>query len=451
MIVDSLDNYSVFREETKYHNAMILSVLPTEDVSVHAASSKLSAVFLKDVETDKTYVFPFNHPDCRNHIDFDMFKIDLKTLNWIWVFDKKSAFQLIDHPGFLDIDLAVHLEQNCIVDRHETSAHKLVRQNNKNQHDLNLVIPILKHKEMFEGMCDQARMLTTISTKPDEGYRRENDVTIQTLAELERTGIHVNSFCFKNHFPDALIHKGDLVYSQYNPYTSTGRPSNRFDSVNYAALNKSDGVRKCFNSRFEEEGKMVLIDFSAFHPRIISYLIKFPLSIDTDIYTYLGELYFKRNVTEYDMDEIKTITMRQFYGGVEEKYKHIKYLSHAADFIDRYWNDFQKNGFIRTPLFKRIITNKHLTDANPPKVLNYILQATETEIATTILRSAQRFLEKYKTKAVLYTYDSILFDLHKPEQEQVLKPLIEIMRMKDKFPVKVYEGDTYDSVIQVTI
>ncbi len=84
-------------------------------------------------------------------------------------------------------------------------------------------------------------------------------------------------------------------------------------------------------------------------------------------------------------------------------------------------------------------------------VLNYILQATETEIATTILRTAQRFLDKYKTKAVLYTYDSILFDLYKPEQEQVLKPLIEIMRMKDKFPVKVYEGETYDSVVQITL
>ena len=44
------------------------------------------------------------------------------------------------------------------------------------------------------------------------------------------------------------------------------------------------------------------------------------------------------------------------YGGVEEKYKHIKYLIHARDFREKYWADFQKNGFIRTPLFNRVIT-----------------------------------------------------------------------------------------------
>lgn len=451
MIVDSLDSYSIFRKETKYHKSLIVWVIPTDDDSIHTAGSKLSTVLLKDWETDKTYVFPFNHPDCLKYIDLDMFKVDLKTHNWLWTFDKKSAFHLIDHPGFLDIDLITHLEQNCIIDRHETSAHKLVRQNNNNQRNLNLVIPVLKHKEMFEGMCNQVRTLVDLSKEPGDGYRKENIITLQTLAELEHTGIHVNPMCFKNHFPNATIHDGDLVYSQYNPYTATGRPSNRFDSVNYAALNKSDGVRKCFNSRFGEEGKMVLIDFSAFHPRIISYLIKFPLGIDTDIYTYLGELYFNRSVSDYDIDEIKSITMRQFYGGIEEKYEHIRYLSHAKEFINRYWEDFQKNGFIKTPVFKRVITNKHLIDANPPKVLNYILQATETEIATTILRTAQRFLNKYKTKAVLYTYDSILFDFYKPEQEQVLKPIIEIMRMKDKFPVKIYEGDTYDSVVQIAI
>ena len=450
MIVDTPEGYATFRKETRHPTSLIVSVIPTDDDSIHTAASKLSTVLIKDAKTDKTYVFPFNHPDYTKHIDLDVFKTDLKMLP-AFCFDKKSAFQLIDHPEFWDIDLVTHLEHNCLIDRHETAAHKLIRQNNKNQRDINLVIPILKHKEMFEGMCNQLRTLWQEKNGIDKGYLKENNITIQTLAELERTGIHVNRECFKNHFPNAAVHEGDLVYSQYNVYTATGRPSNRFDNVNYAALNKSDGVRKCFNSRFGEEGKMVLIDFSAFHPRIISYLIKFPIGIDTDIYTYLGELYFNRGVSDYDMDEIKSITMRQFYGGVEEKYQHIRYLSHAKEFIDKYWDDFQKNGFIKTPVFKRIITNKHLIDANPPKVLNYILQATETEIATTILRTAQRFLNKYKTKAVLYTYDSILFDFYKLEQEQVLKPLIEIMRMKDKFPVKIYEGDTYDSVVQITV
>lgn len=456
MIVETIDDYRSFRNETKEYD-LITSVIPADDSSIHAAVSKPSIVFVKNAKTDKTYIFSFNHPDYKKHIDFDMFKIDLSSSmdKNIWCFDKKSAYHLLKISNFLDIELFTHLKENWIVNKNEceTSAHKLVRRNNNRQRNINHAIPLLKHKEMFEKMCSQTRSMVILPQKNelDVGYIWENKMTVQTLAELENTGIHINPLCFKNHFPEAEIHNNDLVYSQYNPYTATGRPSNRFDNVNYAALNKSDGVRKCFNSRFGEEGKMVLIDFSAFHPRIISYLIKFPLNIDVDIYKYLGELYFNRSVNEYDMDEIKGITMRQFYGGVEEKYKHIRYLSHAKDFIEKYWLDFQKHGFIRTPVFKRVITNKHLLDPNPPKVLNYILQATETEIATMILRNIQRFLEKYETKAILYTYDSILFDFYKPEQSQVFKTLVDLMRMVDKFPVKVYEGETYDTVNQITL
>ena len=51
-----------------------------------------------------------------------------------------------------------------------------------------------------------------------------------------------------------------IVYSEYNPYTSTGRPSNRFGGMNFAALNKSDGSREQFISRFNN-GVLVEMDF----------------------------------------------------------------------------------------------------------------------------------------------------------------------------------------------
>ena len=35
-------------------------------------------------------------------------------------------------------------------------------------------------------------------------------------------------------------------YTEYNLYTSTGRPSNKFGGVNFAALNKEDGSRNSF-------------------------------------------------------------------------------------------------------------------------------------------------------------------------------------------------------------
>jgi hypothetical protein len=194
---------------------------------------------------------------------------------------------------------------------------------------------------------------------------------------------------------------------------------------------------------------MVLIDYSAFHPRIISNIVNFPLDINEDIYKYLGEMYFHRKVTEYDMEEIKSITMRQLYGGVDEKYENIKYFGSLKEFINNNWELFKKNGYVLTPIFKRKITNQHLKDANPSKLFNYILQATETEIALSAVQIVNKYLKDKKTKAVLYTYDSLLFDFHKDDGSKVLGDIMNIMMMNNRFPIKVYKGESYDSVIQI--
>ena len=47
--------------------------------------------------------------------------------------------------------------------------------------------------------------------------------------------------------------------TQYHPFTTT-YPSNNFGGVNYAALNKDDGSRDRFVSRFEG-GKLVQFDY----------------------------------------------------------------------------------------------------------------------------------------------------------------------------------------------
>jgi hypothetical protein len=86
---------------------------------------------------------------------------------------------------------------------------------------------------------------------------------IEALSETEQNGIFVDREKFIKHF-EASPDKDDFVYSQYNIYTSTGRPSNRFGGINYSALNKEDGSRECFVSRFGTEGTMVLIDYTLF-------------------------------------------------------------------------------------------------------------------------------------------------------------------------------------------
>ena len=243
-----------------------------------------------------------------------------------------------------------------------------------------------------------------------------------------------------------------MVYSQYNVYTSTGRPSNRFGGVNYAALNQSDGSRKCFRSRYGRDGRMVLLDYSAFHPRIISHLTKYELPSEIDFNEYMAKLYFRKKVVdETDIKEAKILTFRQVYGGVEERYMHIKYLANLKTYIDEQWEFFQMNGYVLTPFFKRKITAKHITDPNPPKVFNYILQAVEGEVSIPKVKTVLAYLQGKKTKAVLYTYDSVLYDFHKDDGYDTLREVRRIMSFDGRFPMKTYIGETYQDVKLVTL
>lgn len=442
-----LSDYKKFIDSCRYV-PIIMWAIPSDEF-LHPCATDISAVFIKETVYGDTFCVSFNHPDLSPFVDKQEFINDINSLeDKKWAIDKKTFLQLLPVKELLDFNLWTHLQSGETIDRQilETSAHKFIYRSKRDCGDLNKVVPLLKHKEVFEKMCDV--YFQTDSNLLDDGFQKENSVILETLSELESNGIFVNEDCFKQHF-DAKINPNGLVYSQYNIYTSTGRPSNHFDNVNYAALNKEDGARSCFVSRYGDEGTMVLIDYSAFHPRIICNLVDFPMPIDEDIYKYLGKLYFHREVNDYDMEEIKSITMRQLYGGVEEQYESIKYFSNLEQFKEIYWKKFNEDGFILTPIFKRIISTDHLKDANKNKLFNYILQATETEVSMTAVSWVNEYLRDKKTKAVLYTYDSLLFDFYKGDGKEVLEKIMSIMKMANRFPIKVYMGPSYNALTQI--
>jgi hypothetical protein len=432
-------------------HGIILHCIPS-DGNDHPCQTKPSILFIKDVVTRKTHTISLTHQDVPQVVDVKTLQCDLNKLTGVkWVFNKKSFLQMMTIDDLRDAELLTFLYHNKVmpIEDHETLAHRMISTWNRGTKNLNQSVPIVKHIETFESLCS-AFLSSLVGCSVSEGYKNTNSIVIETLSEVERNGIHVNAGLFSDRF-DAEIYD-DMVYSQYNIYTPTGRPSNHFQNVNYAALNKSDGTRKCFTSRYGVDGKLVLIDYSAFHPRIISHLTKFDLKFEVDIYKYLAGLYFHRDdPTDLDVEEAKILTMRQLYGGVEEQYKHIRYLSNISQFISTHWNTFESQGFIETPIFKRIISDKHCQDANPAKLFNYILQATETEIAIPTLKVVNDFLKPKLTKPILYTYDSILFDFHKQDGSPTLKEIMAIMMMDKRFPVKVYFGDNYEELKQIEV
>jgi len=254
---------------------------------------------------------------------------------------------------------------------------------------------------------------------------------------IEKSGIAVDEQLFRNAFPNSGYLKDGKAYTKYNLYTSTGRPSNRFAGVNYAALNKEDGTRECFMSRYPN-GKLIEIDFTSYHPRILASLTKYSISDQENIYEHLAKQYFGDNPTQEQVAQSKEMTFRQLYGGINRQYLHIDYFARIQMLTDTLWQIYSKQGFINSLISKRKISG--IEDATPTKVLNYFIQLQETEQNVQLL---SQIFAKLPTDIlpILYTYDSVLFDVP-CEKEQALYGILQAT-IPSKFPFKIKTGDNY--------
>jgi hypothetical protein len=451
-MIDSIEEYEKFLSDNK-DDDLILNLVLTDDRN-HPSVELPSLLFIKNCRTKKSYSLTINHQDIQKVKSLSEITLDIsKFKGSFYVIDKKKFLQHFTIPNnIFDINLVCHLTDNKIIDivEYDTNAHKFIKQYMGQYHMQNNIIPYVKHKEVSDLLFDKIEkiILNDKSIFGDQVYLRINNEIIPILSELESNGICVDKDLFYKHF-ETKTHDG-IVYSQYNIYTSTGRPSNRFGGINYAALQKDNGSRSCFISRFGEEGMMMLVDYSAFHPRIICELTDFELPKGLDFYYYIAQLCLKKDeIEKEEISEVKRLTFKQLYGGVEEEYSHIRFFHNLKGFVNFHWKEYQDKGFTYTPIFKRKV--RGVIDPNPSKIFNYILQATETELVVPIIGKINDFLRNKKSKAILYTYDSLLFDINKNELDTIKNDIINIMTCQNRFPVKCYIGKSYAELNQISL
>lgn len=449
-MIETREDYRNFLEKN-YKDDLFLHIVLCDDV-VHPVKSSPCVVFVQNFRTDELFCVAFDHQDSPSVVALPEFIDDISKFDGrFFVLDKKSFIQQIPIKKVLDVNLGLHLKNDKILNLvdFETTAHRFIRQNYYTYPVLNKVVPLVKHQEMVSNLYLKIKNIYKSLIFNEKYFLSINGPIIETLADVEKNGIFVDREKFKKHF-EIDVGERNSVFSQYNIYTSTGRPSNRFGGVNYAALQKDDGSRECFVSRFADEGTMVLIDYSAFHPRIICELTNFKLGLDVDFYRYIAKLCFKKQIVdEQDVSDAKALTFRQLYGGVEEEYSHVQFFYNLKGFIDSHWKEYQEQGYTTTPIFGRKISE--VSEAKPNKLFNYILQATETEIAVPILGKVNNFLYSKLSKPIIYTYDSILFDVHIDELDTIKKDVVEIMMDGNRFPIKCYVGKSYAHLSQISL
>ena len=279
-------------------------------------------------------------------------------------------------------------------------------------------------------------------------FKTYESMFIDNFYAIERNGLHVDYNIFTESFKtNGLVDQKS--YTEYNPYTSTGRPSNKFGGVNYAALNKENGCRRSFTSR-HERGLLIEFDYDAYHVRLIADIIGYDLP-DGSVHTYFGKQYFgKDELSSEEYQQSKQITFRLLYGGIDKDFEKIPFFGQTKKYIYKLWKDFKKQGYIKTPYFKRPMYKEYLHDTNPNKLFNYFLQATETEHNIHVINTLNGTLSKYNSKLILYTYDSLLFDFDMKDGKELILKIKEEMSENGKFPVKIQAGINYHSMNDMT-
>ena len=414
-LVESEDQFNRFCNYS-YKEAFV-EVIPYNNWT-HPTQNEVCAVYIRPLLATKGFIIPISHSETLN-INIDDVTRVLSKYKALYVRDKKEFLHYFTLKTLFDITLT----SNTYIQEY-TQTHSYFYSKKGDKTDVNRIIPIVKHYEYCENMFNDLK--DKINEPTNEFYNTKATVVVNAL---ERSGLRIDRERFESHFHPI---SGEYTYTQYNFKTLTGRPSNKFKGVNYAALNKDNGSRKCFIPR---NNNLIEFDIGAYHPTLLAKLVGYDFG-DQDVHMAFAEMY------GVDYQKAKELTFKQLYGGVFDQYKDLEFFKKVQVYTDELWEAYQENGWIESPISGHQFIENNLEDMKPQKLLNYVLQNLETSMNVCILWDIFKILKGRKTKLVLYTYDSFLFDFSKDEKE-LYNNIIDIFK-KYKLQIKVNYGSTYD-------
>ena len=433
MVIDSRQQLEELRDRD-----LIVVPIPTDD-RVHPTQAQIIALALKDIQSGQSYIVSLSHPEATYH----MTKIDIEILQGnlyctdvplIWSFFNNNTLY---RSQIYDYDIIKYLRTNTKPERliqpiitHYNNVMVACRKTNA-------LVSLLKLQERVEKL--------SVDTELPDGYRFYSQILKGALNWIQYNGIQVNVSKFKSAYGKTFSRYEDKCYTQYNYYTTTGRPSNRFGGVNFAAIPK-DKTRECFISRFGKSGTLVELDFNSYHPRLIASLVGYDFG-DENVYEHLAKHYHNTpNPTAEQIKQAKEDTFRQLYGGINKEYLGIEFFKKTDDLAKGLWSHMKEYGWIQSPLSGRKLIMSNYKDLTLYTLFNYFIQMYETEHNAIIVQDmSEHWMQAGVEKSVpiLYTYDSILFDIHKDEYDLVVNDIIPATIDLQKFPIKIKSGNNY--------
>ena len=457
VIIETPDEFTALCKRAE--GKAVLAVPLMSDIHAHPCVNGVCLVSLvvldgpDKLHTDNHYIIPFEHNEAINTM------VDLSLLRYHTLItpDKKLWKHLADeHTVTIDINGIEYATKGSVTPEETFYTPTMRRMYSlfRKQKNINRAVPLMDLVKYFEAVHEHMKKVywveytTGVTSQRHDHAAFHNDVVIPTLCTIEEAGLSVNPTLFDRFYPNKNRNIVDgKVYTEYNPYSLTGRITNTFDGINYAALPTKNDTRKMFTSRFEK-GRMVSIDFTSFHPLIIADLIGY--TFPEPVYQYLAKQYFGvDNPSEEEIKASKLHTMKLLYDDAQPT--DVEFIQKMYEYRDGIWESIQANDCIYSPHGHKISLDA-IENPNPGKLLSYVIQLREMEITMELISKVLTNIEFFQaqTKVVLYTYDSILLDYCLDDGPHLLRRIVELMEDGGKFPVKIEAGETFGNLENVT-
>ena len=212
----------------------------TNNDEVHPKLQSLCALYLYSFSKEKGFIINLNHPEA---FELDLPLDYLKSYTNIFVKEKTKALLHLPHLPYTDIQSIYYLLKNEPLDPLPKTAAHTFYERKFGANNVNKIIPLAKH---YEALTQEFTALNPYITnyKSEASNKWYNEILTPTLAKMVSEGIKINSD-FQKHFDikEKFSIEEDKIYGWYNFCTTTGRPTNNFNKINFSALKHDSGAR----------------------------------------------------------------------------------------------------------------------------------------------------------------------------------------------------------------
>jgi hypothetical protein len=391
------------------------------------------AVYIRPLDCFEGFIIPINHTEGLN-VDKNRIYQVLKQFDTLYTYDKKLLLYHFVLPAVIDLSLLHTMVRYDRKDLAKTNTTYNWYYNRMPEYcQLNTIIPITKLYEKCEE--NFKHLYAVMQYAIPNGFDFYNKTATSVFYLIEKTGLRVTykSFIemFKPNNPAYNIHD-NIAYTYYNLNNITSRPTNAFNSVNFAAIPKAPEFRKAI---IPQNDCFVEFDFDGYHLRLLCEQIGYQLT-DESAHVQLARLYFgKDQIAEDEYTKAKQINFHAIYGKIPPEFAFLEIFDKIQTYINGLWKQFNEQGYVEDPISGRRFT-KQLPEMHPQKLMNYMMQSLETSRNILVLRDLLQYLQDKQTKIALYTYDSVILDFDKKEGKQMLQAIEKIMNQDGKYPVK---------------